>query len=295
MSLLFVGNPASGSADDEVLAGVGKRLQNLGGVTPFVASSAESFADELRVAATPFDTIVIAGGDGSLSHAVNALRDRLDELTFALIPMGTGNDLATTLGFPDDPLLVAEGLDGGRAVELDLGRATGAGFDRLFVNACVGGFSVAVDESVSEGEKQRLGRFAFWLGGLRAARDITRYRVRMNDETIDDAVVVGIGNGRTVGGGLELWPSADPQDGLLDGCAISAPDLKKGVRAVAKVRAATHEDDDAVITHRSVRIEVQADPTMKINVDGELIDLATPAVFECHGHLRLLQPVPESA
>jgi diacylglycerol kinase (ATP) len=290
MTVLFVSNPASGSSDDEVLAAVRDRVEMLGEVRPFVASSAEAYTGELRRAAAGYNSIVIAGGDGSLNHAVNALRDRLDGITFALIPMGTGNDLAETLGLPDDPVEAAEGLKDAEVVELDLGRVTGRGLDRIFVNACVGGFSVAVDESVSEAEKRRLGRFAFWLGGMRAARDISRYRVRVNGLTIDEAVVVGIGNGRTVGGGIELWPNARPDDGILDACVIAAEDLKAGMKAIAKVKTGRHEEGEGVTTLRAGRIEVDADPQMEINIDGELLGLRTPATFETVGIVRVLRP-----
>ena len=290
MRILLVVNPASGSFDEDVVARVESTLSDLGAVDRFAASSADSFADELKDAAPSHDLVVVAGGDGSLSHSVNALADRLDEFTFALLPMGTGNDLATTLDLSDDPVAAATDLLEGRTTELDLGLVSGPSIRRHFVNACVGGFSVDVDEALEDDTKKKLGRFAFWFGGLRAATDLTRYRVRVDDREIEDAVVVGIGNGRTVGGGLELWPNARPDDGRLDACVISAPTLRAGARAVVQVKTASHEGAEGITTMSAGRIEVQADPPMEMNVDGELLGYRTPLTFEAAGTFTLRVP-----
>jgi diacylglycerol kinase (ATP) len=290
MTTLLVTNPASGSFDADALARAERELSALGEVATFTASSAAAFAEELRAAAPAADLIVVAGGDGSLSHAVNALHEHHPQMTFALLPMGTGNDLATTLDIDRDVAVAAAALVEGRSVELDLGKVTSGAKSRYFVNACVGGFSVDVDESVAEDTKKKLGRFAFWLGGLRAAKDLTRYHVTVDDRTIDDAVVVGIGNGRTVGGGLELWPEARPDDGELDVCVLAVPDLGAGVRTAVQVKMGRHEGTEGVTTLRGRRVEVDAQPQMAMNVDGEVIGFHTPLEFEVSGRFRARVP-----
>lgn len=292
MSVLCVGNPSSGSADEEILRSVVEQLAPLGDVEPFVASSASAFEDELRHAAKGHALVVVAGGDGTLSLSVNALHERLDDVIFGLVPMGTGNDLARTLGLDSDPADTAAGLVRGHTVELDVGRASGPSVERLFVNACVGGFSVAVDESVDDREKKRFGPLAFWLGAVRAARDVTRYTVTIDDRTIEDVVAVGIGNGRSAGGGLPLWPDALPSDGVLDGCAVRAPSLPTGLRAAAKIRAARHVDDEHVVAFTGSHIAIEAEPMMELNVDGELVGLRTPAIFEVARQFKLMLPGP---
>jgi diacylglycerol kinase (ATP) len=263
-------------------------------VTSFVASSAEAFPDELRTAARSVDRVVVAGGDGTFGRAVNSLADRRDEIAFALVPVGTGNDLARTIGLVDDPVAAASWLAKAATIEIDLGRADWGGGERFFVNACVGGFSVAVDEALEEATKRKLGRFAFWLGGLKAASDVTRYRVKVDDRSFDDVVVVGIGNGRTVGGGLELWPEAQPDDGQLEVCVISAPDLGAGMKAAARVKAGTHEGAEGIVTMRAASVSLEADPPMELNADGELVGLETPATFDVAGKIRMLVPARSS-
>lgn len=294
MNVLLVVNPASGSFDADVVERTEKELGALGPVTRFTASSAETFADELSGRSSSAELVAVAGGDGSLSHAVNALADRRGEITFALLPMGTGNDLATTLDIGGDATEAAAAICEGQVRDVDLGSVTGPGGRRFFVNACVGGFSVDVDRAVEEDAKRRLGRFAFWLGGLRAARDMSRYTVLVDGHRVDDAVVVGVGNGRTVGGGLELWPDASPHDGLLDICVISASDLGEGLRAAVRVKQAAHNESENVVSLRGERIEIEAEPAMEMNVDGEVLGHRTPLAFEVAGSFRLRVPVAHS-
>ena len=250
--------------------------------------SEDSTDDDLAEAARSASLVVVAGGDGSLNHAVNALQERLDEVTFGLIPKGTGNDFARSAGVPDDPAEAARVIAAGRARSFDVSRASGGGVERLFVNACMGGFPVQVNEAIDEDTKRKLGPLAFWVGGVKAATDLKRSTVTMNGVDVPDCVAAGVGNGRTCGGGIEVWPATDPSDGVLDACALGAPNAAAAARLLLKVRAGEHGGLDGVATVTGGRIEIDADPPIELNVDGDLVGLKTPATFEVVGRFRLL-------
>lgn len=290
MKVLLVTNPSSGSAakhDRNELSGA---LSSLGEVETVEPGSLEDFSSEVLAAAKGRDLVVSAGGDGTLNCTVNALVDVLDDLSLALLPMGTGNDLARTLGLADDPVEVARSLAEGRAIELDVGRASGQGAERLFVNACMGGFPVQVNEALEDEEKERLGAAAFIWGGAKALSDLNRSTVRMQDREVPDCVAAGVGNGRTAGGGIEIWPDADPTDGLLDGCALPAAGPADLVKLGASLKLGDHRNIDDVATTRGASIRIESTPGIEINVDGELIGLKTPAVFEVFTKVRVLVP-----
>lgn len=280
MRYLVVGNPASSGFSEEVRAVVDRELGRPEWFEPDDGDLAEAASDA--------EVVVVAGGDGSLNHAVNALSSRLDEVRFGLVPVGTGNDFARTAGIPGDPGEAARLVAGGVARELDVGRAAGGGVTRLFVNACMGGFPVQVDEAIDEKTKERLGPLAFWVGGAKAAAGIERSRVTLDGIELPDCVAAGVGNGRTCGGGIPVWPDADPSDGTLDACALAAPNVAAAVKLLLKVRSGDHAGLDEVRTTRGPRVEIDASPPMELNVDGELIGLTTPAVFEVHGTFALI-------
>jgi len=231
--------------------------------------------------------VVVAGGDGTMNRVVNALEARLDNVVFGLVPMGTGNDLARTLELPLEPVDAAKRVALGGVRAIDYGRATGGGVSRLFANACIGGFPVAVNEAIDEDSKRQLGPTAFWLGGAKAAAELERSTVRINGIEVADCVAAGVGNGKTAGGGIELWPSAAPDDGALNGCALPARNHAAALKLAALVKGGGHERLEGVVTEVGPTIHIDSDPPIEINVDGELVGLTTPATFEVAGRLRV--------
>jgi diacylglycerol kinase (ATP) len=290
VKVLLVTNPSSGSSGRHEREDLIDGLSALGPVE-VIEPHPESLDEQVRHAALGRDLVVSAGGDGTLNCTVNALGDRLGDLTFALVPLGTGNDLARTLGLADlDPIDVARSLSPDRVIPLDVGIASGAGVERLFVNACMGGFPVKVTESLDDDEKERLGAAAFIWGGAKALASLERSTVRVQGEVVPSCVAAGVGNGRTCGGGIEVWPEADPGDGLLDACALPAEGPVDLAKLAAAVKLGRHQAMDGVVYHRSGSITIEAEPAIEINVDGELVGLRTPAAFETFTKTRLLLP-----
>jgi diacylglycerol kinase (ATP) len=287
--VVLVFNPASGGADEDVQMEVHKILASMGEVS-VSAPEEDSFGADLRSAAEGADVVVVGGGDGTLNHTVNALEDRFPGLVLGLVPMGTGNDFARTLGLPEEPLEAAKALLSATSREFDLGRASGGGVERLFLNACMGGFPVQVDEAIDEKVKKRLGPLAFWVGGAKALGNLTPSTVTINGRELEGCVAAGVGNGRTCGGGAKVWPSALPDDRALDACALAVLNPAQGALLAARVRSGSHEGLDGVLTSRAATIEIECDPAFEFNVDGELVDLTSPARFELAGRVRFLVP-----
>jgi diacylglycerol kinase (ATP) len=287
--VLLISNPASGGADADILGKIEASLGTLGELH-VLRPARDSFDQEVRAAAEDADVVVTAGGDGSLNYTLNALHDSLDDVTLALVPMGTGNDLARTLGIPHDPEQAATSFGRAATRTLDVGRASGPGVDRLFINACMGGFPVRANEAIDDQTKKRLGPVAFWVGGAKALSDFSTSRVLLDGVEVSDCIAAGVGNGRTCGGGIEVWPRAQPDDGILDGCVLASPNPPAAVKVAAKVKAGTHEELEEVVTRRARRITIDADPPIEFNVDGELVDLHSPATFELVSQVRFLVP-----
>ena len=290
MKVLLITNPSSGGASkhdrDEIIEG----LRRMGEVRTVEPASLDDFPQEVRAAARGIDLIVAAGGDGTFNCTINALHRDLGGSKLALIPMGTGNDLSRTLGIGTDPVQVARGLRDGTTRTLDVGLASGSGAERHFVNACMGGFPVQVNEALDDAEKEKLGAAAFVWGGVKALVDLERSTVTLDSIPVPDCVAAGVGNGRTAGGGIEIWPDADPGDGLLDGCALGAEGLTDLMKLGASLKLGDHRKLDGVSTTRGRSIRIEADPPIEVNVDGELIGLRTPAVFEIVSQVSILVP-----
>jgi hypothetical protein len=183
---------------------------------------------------------VVAGGDGSLHLVVQHLhrRGELDDADLALVPLGTGNDLARALDIPLDPLAAAELALRGTPRPLDLVVDDDGG---VTVNAVHLGIGAEAAQR-SARLKGLLGPLAYPLGAVAAGFRSTGTQLRVEVDgkvLVDDRVLmVGIANGPGIGGGTALHPRAVVDDGLVDVMVSTATGPFARVRFGAPCRAA---------------------------------------------------------
>ena len=172
--------------------------------------------------------IVVAGGDGSLHAVISALhrRHELNDAVVGLLPMGTGNDFARALGIPLDTEEAARRRSlAGEVRPMDL--IVDELGEIVVNNVHVGAGAQASRRGARW--KERLGssasaRSTSASSATRSARPCTRPRLHMHVEVDGEVVndldqpvlMVSVGNGAHVGGGTELTPEADPEDGKVD-------------------------------------------------------------------------------
>ena len=222
--------------------------------------------------------VVVLGGDGSVHAVVQALRDAggsdLAE-PLGLIPLGTGNDLARTLGLPLDAASAAAVVLDGRPRRLDLAVDEDGS---VVVNAAHVGVGAEAGRR-AHAWKPTLGAAAYPLGSIAAGAVETGWRlvVEVDGQTVLDGaepvLMVGVGNGRTIGGGAPLSPDAEPDDGLLDVVvsAATGPLARAGYAVAMREGEHVERDDVAVHRGRTVRIRAAAEgEEFSVNADGEL-------------------------
>jgi YegS/Rv2252/BmrU family lipid kinase len=180
---------------------------------------AETLAAEL---ATQVDVLVVFGGDGTVHEVANGLPIPAgDGPLIALLPAGTGNDLARAIGMPPDPVAAASELTGARPRPLDL---LDCG-PRRAANGINAGFAAAATDVLSRRVKKALGPAAYLVGGVRAGLNPPTWpaRVEVDGRVVEgEALAVVVGNGGSFGGGRWLIPEADVGDGLLDVLVVPA-------------------------------------------------------------------------
>jgi len=218
------------------------------------------------------DTLVVAGGDGTLHEVAAGLGEEARRLTLALLPLGTGNDLASSLGVPTEPEAALALLEEGTPRRLDLVRV-GGGEAGWVVNFAMGGFAGRVAERVTPRRRRIWGRHVY----LRAALDEVlerrprTVRLRADGRTVHEGplLAVVVASGPRFGGGIPIAPGAEPDDGLLDLLVLGAVSLPGLLRVVGRALRGRHLDDPAV-SHLRVRwVEVDAETDLPWNGDGE--------------------------
>jgi diacylglycerol kinase (ATP) len=274
-------NPEAGSAQRD---GLRAELDDLG--LDWWATQAAGDAADLaeRAAGGDYDRVIVLGGDGTIHEVVNGLMTVEEPPALAVVPLGTGNDLARTLALPEDPLEALALVPDGPTHALDLICVRPEdGPTRYAINAAAGGFSGQVDEQLTPEMKQTWGPLAFLLGAVSALPEMENYETRIayddGEADLVDAFNVIVANGRTVGGGKPVAPVANPEDGLLDVVTIQGGTILELSQVAAQLVAGTYLDHDLVQHRRVTSVRIAARPGMWFNVDGELLT-KEPVTFE---------------
>ncbi len=269
--MMLLASAHAGSTDDEAVTAARDVLAAAGDVE----LRSTGTPDELDRALDDLDgrTLVLAGGDGSLHLLVTRLwaRGELGSTRLALVPLGTGNDLARVLDVPLDPVDAARLVLSAQPRALDLLVDDAGG---VVVNAVHLGVGAAAAEHAGA-LKPRIGPLAYPVGAVRAGLRATgwRLRVEVDGRIIADnhrrSLMVGIGNGRGIGGGTPLLPHAEPDDGLLDVVVSQAAGPMAKVRYGAALTRGEHLRDKAVRFARGRTVTVVGEQ-VGVCADGEL-------------------------
>lgn len=285
MKPYIIFNPAAGpvSARTNLIAQLNKLKPAVFRVTRR-KGDAEKWAR--RALLSKADMIIVAGGDGTLNEVVNGLRTRTRRLPIAILPRGTGNDFARTLGLPSTLEENIELIRARKTRAIDLVRVHGKR-SRYFVNVSAGGFSGVVDEKLTRRIKRTWGPLAYLRGAAAALPELHAYKTRIvlddEEELSSELYNVVIANGQFVAGGLPIAPTADPGDGLLEVVLIPKVGAAEMALLAAEIVLGKHLSANATIFRQAKKVEVRSRPGMSFNVDGELVGQA-PATFQVLHH-----------
>lgn len=230
--------------------------------------------------------LVVAGGDGTVHQAVDGLvsvregdearggTGRPPPPAVGILPLGTGNDLARSLGVPLDLDAARSVVEAGATRTVDLGRVSSAG-GRHFVNSAVGGVGGLVERTLSPALKRWLGRLSYLVAVLVSLRHLPRYRVSVEcagrEEPLRaEAYSVIVANGRMAGAGIPVAPEARLDDGLLDLVVLEGGSAARVPGLVWDVLRGSHLGRDDVRWLRAERVFVRSRPPMWFSLDGEV-------------------------
>ena len=245
------------------------------------------------------DTVIAAGGDGTLSEVATTLAHRdatADALpSLGLVPLGTANDFATAAGIPDGPRAALQLVREVAAAPLDLLRIDADDGIHWCANLASGGFGTEVTVETDEGLKKMLGGLAYLITGIARLGRIDPLQARLRGPDFaweGDLIALGIGNGRQAGGGQALCPDALVDDGQLDLTIV--PDLSGDVAATVGtlIKEGKHAALDRVATRiRLPWVELASDEPLTLNLDGEPVASRRFRIDCVAGRVRMHLPL----
>lgn len=215
-----------------------------------------------------YAAVVAAGGDGTLRTVADGLVDT--GMPLGLLPMGTENVLARSVGVPLDLEGACRHLVRCPVRLMDAGRIG----DRHFLCFAGIGFDAQVVEEVDMQMKEALGSMAYVAAALGAAwkhRDLVpRVRLTVDGRRVEHEFwLLLIGNIPMYGGQLRLTPRACPRDGLLDVCVFQRTDMPGSVRQWMAAAMGAHAELPDVAYYLGREIVVETDTPISYQVDGD--------------------------
>jgi diacylglycerol kinase (ATP) len=213
-----------------------------------------------------YNTIVAAGGDGTINEVVNGIGNA--PVALGILPMGTVNVLAMELGIPFDLVAAWKVIRGGKIRMIDQASANG----HLFVQMAGVGLDAQIVERNSRQIKQVLGPLSYLLTATQVAGEKPP-RLRVTSEGRPEVVgsFVLVGNGRFYGGPFSLFKEADMQDGLLDVYVFQNMNylaLMRYLRGTLFGSLASFTDVDYF---KAKHLRVEANRHVPLEADGELV------------------------
>lgn len=271
MTIYLLVNPAAGRGGIRAKIPSVLELFRARGVGKVLETSARGDEEALttRAIREGATTIVAIGGDGTCSRIADAIVRSNSACKLAVVPAGTGNDFAKTLGVATTkPQEIVDLVIRGRATRIDVGYADG----HYFVNSLGFGFDASVLEASN--------RIRFLKGDAvyiyAALRQLFGYRgidLRVSGAPgvkRDSMLMVTISNGRYLGGAFKIAPQASVVDGELDACFFSDSNVIERVKLFAGAMRGTHIGMPSVtsVGVQELTLTFAANPSMEM--DGEL-------------------------
>lgn len=211
------------------------------------------------------ERVIAAGGDGTVRAVLQSVAGSATEL--AVVPLGTGNLLASNLGLPTG-LDAAPAALGSSTRRLDVATVN----DETFAVMAGIGFDAEMIRDANSAVKDRLGSVAYVIS---AARHLGRNRVHTT-LSVDGSEVwhgrtamVLVGNCGEVTGGLEVFPDADPLDGRLDVAVLSADSAREWASVLWRLIRGVDQRDELVSRFRGEHVVVDVERPQPYELDGE--------------------------
>ena len=240
------------------------------------------------------DALVVVGGDGVISLALQALAQ--NKIPLGIVAAGTGNDHASEYGIPvGDPAAAVDVILAGHTETIDLGLIRGAdGAATWFGTVAATGFDSLVSDRVNR-MRWPHGRMRYNLAIVAELSKLRLLPFRLvldgEREIVTELTLAAFGNTRSYGGGMLICPGADHADGLLDITMIRSGSRTRLMRLFPTVFKGTHVDLDEVITDRARTVTISS-PGINAYADGEYACPLPVEISAVPGALKILLPTP---
>lgn len=244
-----------------------------------------------------YDTLIAAGGDGTLNEVLNGMGDMADGFERArlgVLPLGTINVFAREIGLPTNPDAAWPILQRDNERRIDLASIEtgdpGNSSRTYFIQLAGAGLDARAIQLVNWSLKKKIGPLAYVAAGLKAMTEEQAMLTISDGTRTATGQLVLVGNGRRYGGEFQIFPDAEVTDGWLHACVFPQVDWRTLIRSGFTLLLTKKLPRTSVIRLRAKSFTLIGQATRHFEVDGEL-GLPLPARFNLQpAGLRVLVP-----
>lgn len=278
MKYLFIANPVAGKGKTKKVLPNIKYILNSKNIEHLIVETKAPGDIEKIISQfeNDFDRIIIVGGDGTLNELLNS--NKIDGKTFGVIPTGSGNDFAMTLGLKKKIEIDIETILLGKTLALDIGYVeieefSGKRFTKIFGNSLGIGFDAEV---ANEARKIKIirGIFLYLLSVFKVLLFYKPRKIEIKSTHLNikgEIFMISVGNGKTAGGGFRLTPYGNPIDGKLDICVVHKISKFKVFRILPLAIFGKHVTNKSVSYVQENQFEIISYAPVYVHADGEIL------------------------
>ncbi len=270
----FIVNPIAGGKDgknmQKVLSAMQQRLneRKIDFIIHFTEHKRHATEITKQLIEKGAQNIVVVGGDGTLHEVLNGFSN-FENVALGIIPAGTGNDFASAIKLPEDPVKALDIILDGQPQYTDfMQMPTVRGLNII-------GMGLDVDVLKKYNGYKKQNKFAYTRALISALFHFkyANFDAHFNGENRPyRSFVACVANGHRYGGGLQVCPVATPTDGLLDFVAVTEINKFGIIGAFLKLKKGQVLTLKQAIHERTTEIQIDAPLPYTVNVDGELYD-----------------------
>jgi YegS/Rv2252/BmrU family lipid kinase len=284
--ILFVINPVAGKGKGhEVIPKIDKYFPK--SKYDIIISTQKGSIEAMvtrQINKTCYQSVIAVGGDGTLMETINGLNDFKGSI--GIIPIGSGNDFAKTLGIKEDVEASLKIIDEGNTKEIYSATING----QRFLNV----IGIGIDAMIidyKDRSKIIKGKLNYLVATIKGILNYkaTELKVTIDDQQYDSkALFIAIGNGKYIGNGMKITPNADLTSDTFEICMIG--DLKKKIllTSITKLYKGLHGSVDGVDFIKGKQIKIDFNEVRPVDVDGNLINCKSVNIKKSNNKIKFL-------
>lgn len=291
-ALLIINPKARQCAGAQLDEGIAQLEQAGIAVERLVSNSPEESRQAVQERKDQLDLVIVGGGDGTISSMAGTMHD--SGLLLAILPLGTANDLARSLGLSGQLEEAFDVIVSGVRQSIDLGMVN----DHYFFNVAHLGLGVQVTEELTDEVKKHWGIFSYLKAFFAALLRIKQFKVTITADEVPHrqrSIQIAVGNGRYYGGGNVIDENKRIDDGKLSLYSLRPQTVWELLTLAPLLRDGRQRYNERVFDLQAESIKIATGrKVMAIHADGEPVT-NTPAHFKVlPDALEILAPKPIS-